>query len=140
MNEIIINEKRIKCVIERKKIKKIYIKYDCQTKYTIVYNGYLTNNDELNCKLRTLGYQFKTNKDEEVIINSYIYYKEKCFNYFKGAYIIAIYTQNKMILARDKLGIKPLFYSKNDNYFVFSNEIKLLLKSELVKPIVKEDG
>lgn len=117
-----------------------YIKYDCQTKYTIVYNGYLTNKDELKCKLRTLGYQFKTNKDEEVIINAYIYYKEKCFNYFKGAYIIAIYTQNKIILARDKLGIKPLFYSKNNNYFVFSNEIKLLLKSELVKPIVNEDG
>lgn len=117
-----------------------FIKYDCQTKYTIIYNGHLTNKEELKCKLRTLGYQFKTDKDEEVIINAYIYYKEKCFNYFKGAYIIAIYTQNKIILARDKLGVKPLFYSLNDDNFLFSNEIKLLLKSNLVKPIVDERG
>ena len=52
-----------------------FIKYDCQTKYVLIYNGELLNKDELRCKLRTLGFQFKTELDEEVIINAYIYYK-----------------------------------------------------------------
>ena len=117
-----------------------FIKYDCQTKYVLIYNGELLNKEELRCKLRTLGFQFKTELDEEVIINSYIYYKENCFNHFKGAYSIIIYTSNKIIIARDKLGIKPLFYSlKNDN-FIFSNEIKTLLNSKMVEPIVSING
>ena len=91
----------------------------------------MLNKDELRCKLRTLGFQFKTELDEEVIVNAYIYYKENCFNYFKGAYSIIIYTSNKVIIARDKLGIKPLFYSLKDDNFIFSNEIKSLLKSNL---------
>lgn len=117
-----------------------FIKYDCQTKYIIIYNGMLLNKDELKCKLRTLGYQFKTDLDEEIIIDAYIYYKENCFKYFKGSYSIAIYGDNKIIIARDKFGVKPMFYSINDNYFIFSNEIKNLLKSKLVEPIVDETG
>ena len=117
-----------------------FIKYDCQTKYVLIYNGELLNKDELRCKLRTLGFQFKTELDEEVILNSYIYYKENCFNHFKGAYSIIIYTSNKVIIARDKLGVKPIFYSLKDDNFIFSNEIKSLLKSNLIEPIVNEDG
>lgn len=120
--------------------RKPFIKYDCQNKYIIIYNGELYNKDALKCKLRTLGYQFKTDLDEEVIINAYIYYKENCFNYFQGSYSIIIYTSNKMIIARDKLGIKPLFFSYKDDYFIVSNEIKTLLKSDLIKPIVNEEG
>lgn len=119
---------------------KPFIKYDCQNKYIIIFNGELLNKDALKCKLRTLGYQFKTDLDEEVIINAYIYYKENCFNYFQGHYSIIIYTSNKMIIARDKLGIKPLFYSTNEDYFVTSNKISHLLDSKIIKPIVDDDG
>jgi len=117
-----------------------FIKYDCQDKYIIIYNGILTNKKELKCKLRTLGYQFKTNLDEEIIICAYIYYKENCLNYLKGVYSFAIYGNNKLIIVRDKLGVKPLFYTIKDNYFAFSNEIKTLLNTKLSNPIVDEIG
>ena len=116
-----------------------FIKYDCQDKYIIIYNGYLTNKKELKCKLRTLGYQFKTDLDEEIIIDAYIYYKENAFNYLKGYYSFAIIGNNKIILVRDKIGGKSLFYTNND-YLIFSNEIKTLLNSKLVEPIVNDEG
>ena len=118
----------------------IFYKYDCHIKYIIVYSGILFNKKDLKCKLRTLGYVFKTDLDEEVILNSYIYYKENCLKYFDGYFSFAIYGDNKLFIVRDKIGFRPLFYSINENFICFSNEIKYLLKSKLVDPIIDEFG
>ena len=103
--------------------------------YTIVYNGELYNAEELRNKLKK-KYTFKTTSDTEVLLIGYIEYKEKILNMIEGIYAFAIYHNDKIFMARDRMGVKPLFYTKIEGNFIFASEIKALLKNKLVKPII----
>lgn len=105
--------------------------------YTIVYNGELYNTEELRNKLKN-KYEFKTNSDTEVLLIGYIEYKEKILDMIEGIYAFAIYHDDKLFLARDPFGVKPLFYTKINDNFIFASEIKALLKNKLVKPIINK--
>ena len=107
--------------------------------YTIVYNGELYNTEELRNKLKQ-KYTFKTTSDTEVLLKGYIEYKEKILDMIEGIYAFAIYYDDKIFLARDRLGVKPLFYTKIENNFLFASEIKALLKNKLVKPIIDKES
>ena len=97
--------------------------------YTIVYNGELYNTNEIRNELISKDYNFSTKCDTEVVLTSYIEYGKKCVNHLNGIFSFAIFDKNKntIFLARDRLGIKPLFYSlcKEDTnstpYFVYTN-------------------
>lgn len=104
--------------------------------YTIVYNGELYNTDEVRNDLICKGYKFNTSCDTEVILKGYAHYKEKILDKIEGIYAFAIFNGNRLFLARDRLGVKPLFYTKVDNNFLFASEIKAILKNKLVKPII----
>lgn len=104
--------------------------------YVIVYNGELYNTLEIKNILSAKGYKFKTTCDTEVLLKGYIEFKEKILDMIEGIYSFAIYDGNKLFLARDRLGVKPLFYTQVNNNFLFASEIKALLKNELVKPII----
>jgi asparagine synthase (glutamine-hydrolysing) len=111
-------------------------------KYVIVYNGELYNFKEIKETLISLGHSFSTNSDTEVILTAYIEYKEKCLDLFNGIYAFAIYSENdkSLFLARDRLGIKPLFYTfANDGSFVFASEIKAILKYPGIQAKVTKD-
>lgn len=107
--------------------------------YTIVYNGELYNTDEIRDKLST-KYTFTTTSDTEVLLKGFIEYKEKILDLIEGIYAFAIYYDNKVFLARDRVGVKPLFYTVVDNNFLFGSEIKALLKNKLVKPIINTES
>ncbi len=117
-------------------------------KYTIVYNGELYNTEELRKELIKKGHKFDTKCDTEVVLSSYIEYSKNCVNYLNGIFAFAIYdeTVNSIFLARDRLGIKPLFYSFNTNtnisrpYFVFASEIKSILKYPDITPVLDKEG
>ena len=98
-------------------------------KYVMVYNGEVYNFKEIREDLKKKGYNFKTNSDSEVVIVGYIEYGEEIVNMLNGIFAFAIYDENKneVFLCRDRLGIKPLFYSTFDNSFIFSSEIKGIL-------------
>lgn len=117
-------------------------KYHNETNYSIVYNGELYNADEIRENLIKKGYTFDTKCDTEVVLCSFIEYGEKCLNYLNGIFAFAIYNDktNDMFLARDRLGIKPLFYFKNENVFVFASEIKGVLKHPEITPILDKNG
>lgn len=110
-------------------------------KYTIVYNGELYNAEEIKEALVKLGYDFNTSCDTEVILMAYICYKEKCLDLFNGIYAFGILDESKgsIFLVRDRLGIKPLFYYHDPSNFVFGSEIKAILSSGKVKPIVGKE-
>lgn len=112
------------------------------TNYTIVYNGELYNTNEIKNELKKNGYTFNTKCDTEVVLTSYIEYGENCLNYLNGIFAFAIYNDktNDVFLARDRLGIKPLFYFQNKNVFVFASEIKGVLKHPEVTPILDRNG
>ena len=103
--------------------------------YTIVYNGELYNTDEIRNKLKE-KYKFETTCDTEVLLKGYIEYKEKILDMIEGIYAFAIYHDNKIFLARDRVGVKPLFYTRTEDSFLFASEIKALLKNKLVRPII----
>jgi asparagine synthase (glutamine-hydrolysing) len=89
----------------------------------ISFNGEIYNYKELR---QNLSYDFKTNGDAEVILALYITYGENFVQYLRGMFAIAIYDGKKLLLYRDRLGKKPLFYYENTNQFVFASEIKAI--------------
>lgn len=110
--------------------------------YVIVYNGELYNTKELKDHLISKGYKFKTTCDTEVILNTYIEYGKNCVEYFNGIFAFAIYTKKNcsLFLARDRLGIKPLFYYYGNNTFIFASEIKAILEHPDVPRILDKYG
>ena len=107
--------------------------------YTIVFNGELYNSDEIKRELLESGFCFKTNSDSESVLFSYIAHKEKCLDKLDGVFSFAIYSkkENLLFLARDRLGVKPLFYTITNNTLVFASEIKSILTHPYVKAKVR---
>lgn len=115
--------------------------------YTIVYNGELYNTENLRNNLIDKGYSFDTKCDTEVVLTTYLEYGDLCVKYLNGIFAFAIYNDkdSNIFLARDRLGIKPLFYFENDNNdtnlrFAFASEIKSILKHPDVTPIMNKQG
>lgn len=103
---------------------------DDSRRYVIVYNGEIYNYLEIKKNLQKKNVKFKTTSDTEVVIESFKQWGVKSFNKFEGMFSIAIFDrkENKIILSRDHLGIKPMYYLKLDNIIYFSSEIKALKK------------
>lgn len=96
----------------------------------IVYNGEIYNFKSLRPDLESKGHKFYTNTDTEVILHAYEEHGEKCLDHLEGMFAFAIWDsrQKKLFLARDRLGIKPLYYYFKDNKFIFASEIKAILQ------------
>lgn len=111
------------------------------TKYTIICSGELYNSEEIKQDLEKKGYIFETNCDMEIILCAYMCYKQRCLNLFNGAYAFVIVEEetNKVFFARDRLGIKPLFYYHKDETLVFASEIKSILKYPEVKAVIGKE-
>lgn len=111
-------------------------------KYTIIYNGELYNTEEIRRKLLDKGHQFNSYSDTEVLLTSYMEWGENCLQEFNGIYAFAIWDEykNSIFMARDPLGVKPLFYSIIGNDFLLGSEIKALLKHPDLKPEVNSEG
>lgn len=97
--------------------------------FTIVYNGELYNTDEIRKELES-DFDFETHSDTEVVLKSFIKWGEKCLDRFNGIFAFAVYDEKKhqLFLARDRIGVKPLFYYENNNKLIFSSEIPALLE------------
>jgi asparagine synthase (glutamine-hydrolysing) len=105
-------------------------------RYVIVYNGELYNYKELKLELQRSAqgstqapYFFTTASDTEVILAAFIRWGTKCLDYFNGMYAFAIYDthENKLTIARDRIGVKPLYYYFGNEGFVFSSEIRAII-------------
>ena len=95
----------------------------------IVYNGEVFNYIELRADLRTRGHRFTTASDTEVILHLYEEYGPDCLNRLNGQFAIAIWDEKdrSLFLARDRLGVRPLFYTQLEGALVFGSEIKAIL-------------
>jgi asparagine synthase (glutamine-hydrolysing) len=95
----------------------------------IVFNGEIYNYPELRQKLESAGHHFSTHSDTEVIVHLYEEYGEQCVDHLSGMFAFAIWDapHEKLLLARDRIGQKPLFYTLEDGRLLFSSEIKGLL-------------
>lgn len=109
---------------------------------TIVYNGELYNTEDLRKILKEKGYTFHSHSDTEVLLTSYLEWKEQCVDYLNGIYAFAIWDEREksLFMARDRLGVKPFFYAKRGSSLLFASELKALLQHPLVEPIIEEQG
>lgn len=102
----------------------------------IVFNGEIFNYLELRKDLESLGHHFTTQSDTEIIIHLYEEYSANCLHYLNGQFAFAIWDSRKQQLfcARDRFGIRPLFYTLRDNNLIFGSEIKSLISHPLISP------
>ncbi len=108
--------------------------YNEDNSVVLVYNGMIYNYKELRSDLRNRGHNFRTRGDGEVILHLYEEKGFECFKLLQGMFSIALYdiNRNLIVLARDHVGIKPLYYCIENNAVLFSSEIKGLIKTGLI--------
>lgn len=110
--------------------------------YTIIYNGELYNTDELQNELLFKGYSFKGHSDTEVLLTSFIEWGYDCLEKLNGIYAFAVWKhrEKSLFIARDRIGVKPLFFYKYENGIIFASEIKALLANPLIPAKIDNDG
>lgn len=103
----------------------------------ISFNGEIYNYKEIKVELEKKGHVFYTNTDTEVIIHAYEEYGYACLNLLNGQFAFCIYDQDKeeLFLARDRFGIKPLYYFIKDGTFIFASELKAILQYKIKREI-----
>ncbi|MBS3114532.1 asparagine synthase (glutamine-hydrolyzing) [Candidatus Woesearchaeota archaeon] len=108
----------------------------------VVFNGEIYNFQEIKQELEKKRHRFYSNTDTEVIVHSYEEYGEKCLEYFNGMFAFALWDskKKKLFIARDRHGIKPLYYTLLKDKLIFASEIKSILLNEEVKRIVNYEA
>ncbi len=105
-------------------------------RYWITFNGEIFNYPELQTELTALGHVFKTNSDTEVILHSFEQWGAQCVEHFNGQFAFAIWDchRRRLFLARDRMGIRPLFLAQHQGQLLFASEIKSLRAFPGFKP------
>jgi len=118
------------------------IRYTGDDQYVVVYNGELYNAPELKRELESRGRSFTTTCDTEVLLVAFMEWGRACVERFNGIFAFAIWdvTAQELFLARDRLGVKPLFFSNRDDLFIFGSEPKCILEHSAVKAEVGAEG
>ncbi len=113
-----------------------------QETYTLVYNGELYNTSRLRRELEKLGRRFTEHSDTEVLLWGYIQWGEQVLERLNGIFAFAVWHHNekKLFVARDRMGVKPLFYKCHDGGFLFASELKTVLAYPTVKAELDADG
>lgn len=110
--------------------------------YTLIYNGELYNTCEIRDELMKLGHTFSGHSDTEVVLHAFAQWHEDCLGKFNGIYAFAVWEHNSksLFLARDRMGVKPLFYKEHSGGLLFSSEIKTILQYPNVERKLDTEG
>lgn len=110
--------------------------------FVIVYNGELYNTEEIRAELAARGHGFQGYSDTEVLLLSYMEWGPRCVERLNGIFAFAIWddARRRLFMARDRLGVKPLFYAQRDGGLLFGSELKALLAHPAVRPEVDAEG
>ena len=108
----------------------------------IVYNGEIYNFRDLRNQLIQRGYSFQSQTDTEVLLNAYLEWGTECLQHFIGMFALAIWDteQKRLFLARDRMGIKPLYYYLHDDSLIFASELKALMAFRAFPKSIDDDA
>src|SRR5471032_54835 len=100
----------------------------------VVFNGEIYNHAAVRQVLESLGHQYRTKSDTETIVHAYEEWGDACVNRFRGMFAFAIWDapKRRLLLARDRMGVKPLYWAQRGDRLIFGSEIKAILASGLV--------
>jgi asparagine synthase (glutamine-hydrolysing) len=103
----------------------------------VVFNGEIYNHAEIRRELEAHGHVYRTKSDTETIVHAYEQWGDACMQRFRGMFAFAIWDgpKRRLLLVRDRLGIKPLYWSRSGHHLLFGSEIKAILASDLVEPV-----
>jgi asparagine synthase (glutamine-hydrolysing) len=110
---------------------------DASGRYTLIFNGEIFNYPQLRDQLKSKGIQFKSQSDTEVLLYLWVTEKEKCLEKLDGEFAFAIYdnVNEEVFIARDRFGIKPLYYYVDEERLVFASEMKAIMQFDVPKKI-----
>ena len=110
--------------------------YNEDNSVVVVYNGEIFNFRDVQADLEAKGHTFRTHCDTEVVVHAYEEYGEECCSHFRGMFTFAIYdiARDRLLLGRDRLGIKPLYYHLDNGRLLFASEIKPILHALNERP------
>jgi asparagine synthase (glutamine-hydrolysing) len=111
-------------------------------RFVLTFNGEIYNYKELREELKTKGHRFKTDADTEVVIAAFEEWREDSLQKLNGMFAFAIWDEKEksLFLARDRVGIKPLYFAKTEEGFIFASEAKAILASKLIKAELDVEG
>ena len=113
-----------------------------QETYVLVYNGELYNTAELRQELAKMGHCFRGHSDTEVVLHAYAQYADACVDKFNGIFAFAIWEvkAKRLFLARDRIGVKPLFFTQHSGGLIFASEMKTVLTYPTVRARLDREG
>ena len=108
--------------------------HDPETGNWIVYNGEIYNFRDVRDELACLGTAFTSHSDTEVVLKAYARWGAECISKFRGMFAVAIWdaARHQLFIARDPMGVKPLYYAQTGPYFLFASEVRTILGTGLV--------
>ena len=108
----------------------------------VVFNGEIFNHRQLRAELEAEGFEFRTRCDTEVVLNAFLRWGTGCFARFRGMFGVAIWRQSdgRLILARDRMGIKPLYYCLHDREIYFGSELKCIFAHPQIPRRISVNG
>ncbi len=108
----------------------------------MVYNGELYNTAEVRKELAKQGYVFETHSDTEVVLTAYLAWGDACLDHLNGIYAFAVWNmlEQELFFARDRIGVKPLFFTEKSDVFLFASEIKTLLAHPDIHAEIDQNG
>ena len=111
-------------------------------RYVIVYNGELYNTAEIRDELIAKGCEFRGHSDTEVVLNAFAVFGSECVYKFNGIFAFAIWDEKRrsLFFARDRIGVKPFFYTVSDGRFIFASEIKGIIAATDRQPEIDAQG
>jgi len=111
-------------------------------RFVIAYNGEVYNFNELRVELEAVGHRFHSRTDSEVVLKALAQWGEKAFNRFNGMFALALWDRQKkeLLLARDRYGIKPLYYAQVGSKFLFGSEVKAILADPAYRTEMDREG
>jgi asparagine synthase (glutamine-hydrolysing) len=108
----------------------------------LAFNGEIFNHHELRRELEAYGAQFETHCDTEVVLHAFLRWGNQCFSHLSGMFAIALWVQSerRLVLARDRMGIKPLYYCEHEGELYFGSELKCIFAHPEVPRRISMDG
>ena len=110
--------------------------------FTIIFNGEIYNFKEIETELKALGYSFSTGTDTEMILKAFEYWGFDCINKFRGMWAFAIYDAQKeeLVLCRDRVGVKPMYWYWDNDLFLFGSELKSFYQNQRFDKNLNQDA